>query len=340
MFPKATYGENKGSIYHLYNGGPTWVPTVPASVGKPGDILTMKIESLTQSDFIKAIPRIKMAARLPRAWMPSRSELRVSQEGGEVTFDIEQRPSVEGISCYSIKGKLVDDLVFQTGSIFAVVEVVDAFSTSRFLQLHHDGYKRAWVSLGKRGSSKVSLLSFDGLRFRLRYRWAHGTYGTAIYVKTPEQLYSLGRYEDFPASIDVGWAEKKFHLINTQPLRELERMMVRYAGFYETGRIGAEVAYSIMKEKLRVGDLILNEPGRSGADLQTRDSRILAESRFIVEIDPTQLKSQISRDFAQMTRKLRRDFRYNPDAETGYTVVSFPSNGRIDSLVIELAPAR
>lgn len=112
--------------------------------------------------------------------------------------------------------------------------------------------------------------------------------------------------------------------------------MIDHADFYESGRIGAEITYSILKKKLGVNNLILNEPGRGGPDLKTTDNRVVAESRFLVEVKASDLEAQLLRDLAQMTRKLRREFRYNPKIELGYAVTSFLRKGTVKSFVIEV----
>jgi hypothetical protein len=337
-FLKITCG--KATSYHMYNGGQNWVPTVPKSMGNPNDVFDMKIELLTRADFVNSFPRIGMSTKQPHAWMTDWSEIGVSRKDGDLALDVEQHPPIEGIARYSLKGRPVEDLVFQKGSIFAVVELKDVFSVPKFLQLHHDGHRRAWISLNKRKSSRVRLLSFDGFRLRLKYGKGKRYYGTVMYLQDPSQLYSLGGFGVVPEGIEIGWAGRTFFVRGVRPARKLERAIVESARFYGTGRIGAEITYSILSNKLGIRGLVLNEPGRGGPDLQTKDNRILAESRFIVQVEPGQLKAQISRDIAQMTRKIRREFRYISASEVGYAVISFLKDGEINSLVVELLSPR
>ncbi|MDG6902057.1 MAG: hypothetical protein JRM80_08865 [Nitrososphaerota archaeon] len=268
--------------------------------------------------------------------MTEQSEIGVSMNDGGLTLHVKQYPPIEGISDYSLRGELVGSLVFQTGSVFAVVRIDDVFSVPRFLQLHHNGHRRAWISLGRHKSAKVMLLSFDGFRLRVRYRQGRRWYGTVVYLENPVRLYSLGGYEEVPRSIELPWADKAFLLRDVRPLRGLERMMVRHADFYETGRIGAEITYSLLTERLGIRGLILNEPGKGGPDLHTEDKRLIAESRFLIGVEPDMLKAQISRDLAQMTRRIRHEFRRNCGKDAGYVVISFLDGGRIDSLVVEM----
>jgi len=314
-------------------------PSLPRGAGEPDDVLDMRVELLTRESFLRSFPRIGMGTRRPQAWMTDWSEMTVSQIGDQVELVVEQYPPVEGITQYAVKGEPVEDLVFQTGTLFTVLQVKDAFSESRFVQLHHNGHKKAWVSMNRLKSARIRLLAFDGFRLRVRYG-GRRRYGTVIYLEDPSKLYSLGRCVAVSNGVEADWAGRAFLVKDVTPRRGLEALMIRHADFYETGRIGAEITHSILKNKLGVKDLILSEPGRGGPDLRTRDNRILAESRFIIEITPDEQNAQITRDLAQMTRKIRHEFRRNPQAEVGYAVISFAREADINSMVVEVASRR
>jgi hypothetical protein len=134
--------------------------------------------------------------------------------------------------------------------------------------------------------------------------------------------------------------EKRFRVEEVLPMRETEAAMVRHGRYYESGRIGAEITYTIVSNALGIDGLILNEPARGGTDLFTSDRRVLVESRFLVETPPSKLSEQIALDLARITRKIRKDFRWNPNAEVGYVVLSYLLNGRVSSLVGEITGPR
>ena len=337
-FLKASYG--KATIYHLYNGGRTWVPTVPRSVGKPDDTFDMKVCLLTPADFLDAFPKLTMGTNRPRAWMAEWTEIIIPDGEGELTLDATQGPPIEGISHYTVRGRIVEDLVFQKGSLFTTIEVKDVFAASRFFQLHHNGHRQAWVSLNKRGSFRTRLFSFDGVRWRITYRVSKGYNSTVVYLSDPSVLYALDAFEMDSPEVGCPWADRSFLVRGVKPHRGLEQMMVQHADCYETGRIGAEIAYSILKGKLGIHSLVIHEPNRGGPDLQTKDGRVLAESRFVSQVEPAQLKRQILRDLAQMTRKTRHEFRSNPSSEVGYAVISYFQAGKINSYVLEMASPR
>lgn len=337
-FLKASYG--KSTSYHLYSGGSTWIPTLPKGAGKPDDIFEMNVELLNRESFLKSFPRIGLGTRRLQAWMAEWSEVTVSQIDNLVELNVNQFPAVEGISQYVVKARPVEDILFQTGTLFTVIQVNDAFSEPKLLHLHHNGHRKAWISLNRTKSAKIKLFSFDGFRLRVKYGGRSWRYGTVIYLRDPSELYLLGSCVTTPDDIRLDWAAKAFLVKRVIPQRGLERMMVQHADFYETGRIGAEITYSILKDKLGIRNLVLNEPGKGGPDLRTKDNHVLAESRFIIEVSQAEQSAQISRDLAQMTRKTRREFRHNPEAEVGYAVISFLRNASINSIVAEVASRR
>lgn len=119
--------------------------------------------------------------------MTDSSEVVVSQIKDRLALAIEQYPPVEGISRYRVVGSLVEDLLFQTGSIFTVFEVKDVFSQPKSFQLHHNGHNKAWIALNRRKGYRIELLSFDGFRLRVRYRQGKRSYGTVVYLEDPSK---------------------------------------------------------------------------------------------------------------------------------------------------------
>jgi len=339
-FLQLHYPGRKASSYHIYEGGRTWVPTIPRSLACPGERLGIDAHLLTLENFLHDFPTIGLSTNIKAAWVTRRVEVRVTKQSEQVCLLVRQDPSIEGVSAYAIKGRLSQDLRFQKGSVFATLEVLDVFSQPTFVQLHHNGHRRAWLSRRRKASAKIRLLSFDGVRLRVFYRLAKGNSSTVVYLRPPSCLFDLGNPQDFPRNIEPLGLEKKFRMENIRPIRPLETAIIENGRYYETGRIGAEITYSIVSEKLGAKDLIINEPALGGTDLYTSNRKTLAESRFILGTPNSRLSEQIMLELARMTRKLRTDFRWNPGAEVGYVVLSYLKDGRIDSLVAEMPNSR
>src|SRR2546426_7063960 len=81
-------------------------------------------------------------------------------------------------------------------------------------------------------------------------------------------------------------------------------------------------------------------PRAGGVDIYTRDRKLVVEARFIIKVEPDDLKTQIERDMMQMVRKLRRDFRSNSEAIVGYAVLSYHDREQVRSLIAEVDPQR
>ncbi len=340
MFLKTTYLEPGAVSYHRYVGGSSWVPTAPSSIGRAGAIFTLRVEPLNEKKFLTSFPKIGLGSKRRLAWMADWALVTVVKEDESVSLKIEQAPPIEGISTYTIKGRVVGGLTFHTASIFATFEMTDAFSVPRRLLLHHDGHRKAWLARQTSKSFKLRLFSFDGIRLRMIYRNGKRSYSTAIYLEEPSQIYALGETTDFPICVEAGGIDKKFCVENTSLLRPTERAIVKHGNYYENGRVGAEISYAIVRRILGVDNLLLNEPAKGGTDLYTQDRKILVESRLIADTKPSRLWDQISLDLAKMTRKLRTDFRCNPGAEIGYIVLSYVNRGRLNSLVAALGSPR
>lgn len=316
------------------------MPTVPMSIAQPNDRLCIDARLLTVEGFLDNFPTIGLGIKMKTAWITEWSEVRVARESGEVFLAVKQDPPIEGVSDYSLKGRVSRRLRFQKGSVFATFEVLDVFSLPTFIQLHHNGHRRAWLSRQRKASARIRLLSFDGVRLRVFYHWARGNSSTVVYLRRPSCLFNLGSTQDFPRNLEPPGLEKKFRMGNVSPLRSLEAAIIEHGSYYETGRIGAEIAYSIVSEKMGAKDLILNEPARGGTDLYTSNREVLTESRFVIGVPSSRLRGQIMLELARMTRKLRADFRWNPSAEVGYVVLSYLKDGHVDSLVAEMPGPR
>jgi hypothetical protein len=117
------------------------------------------------------------------------------------------------------------------------------------LQENHSLGKNTFVLL-RRHEAKDSVPFTSG---ELRHR--------CLLAKTTK-LFGLGIRVDFPTSVEPIGLKKKFLTEGTKPPRPLESEMVKHGRYYETGRIGAEVSFSILSKMLGVDGLILNEPAR------------------------------------------------------------------------------
>jgi hypothetical protein len=341
MFLKVGYVERAATSYHRYVGGDVWVPTAPREIGRPGDALTVRVEPLTLRDFLSGYPCLRLRNERSRAWMADQAEVRVSAIDDLLSLEIKQSPPVEGISSQVMQGKTIGGLVFQTGTMFANFGTADAFGAVRKLRLYHNGNTRAWPGVDvAHDFFRVYHLTVDGVRLRLAYAYTKGFQTTTVYLRRPSSLYELGATSEIPNRWPISRISKAYLVRSVRPLRDLERQMLKHGNNYEVGRLGAEIAYTVLSQEFGCENLVLNEPAKGGKDLQTSDLRVAAQSRLLVHYEPGWLEWVITKELKQMTWKLRIDLGHTRKARVGYAVLSFLQDGELRSLVAEVQPKR
>ncbi len=339
---KVSYREKQTTIYHRYEGKDVWVPSAPTRVGKPNDTLTIDVTHLNGQSFLDGLPEIVLRNRKRLAWMADEARLTKAFEGRRVELRLKQEPAIEGAEGVDLPAESIGKLGVKNSIGFIDLSFLDVFRVPVVIRLNHDGNKRAFLGVRMhRKNFRVRFMSFDGVRLRFLYRYYPGLSSTTVYLKEPSLLYRLGELTELPLDYYNIAAVDKISLVESvKPLRKLEAEMVNHGSNYETGRLGAEIAYAIVGEKFGYKQSVLQEPARKGVDIYTRDRKVVVEARFIIKVEPDDLKTQIERDMMQMVRKLRRDFRYNSEAVVGYAVLSYLDGEYIRSLVAEVDPQR
>ncbi len=204
---------------------------------------------------------------------------------------------------------------------------MDFFGTRKVLRLHHNGHTPPILRIGASGQYyTVSSICCDGVRMRVQFhyrRWNPNV--VTIYTVSPSELYSLGPMKNTQPGLDVPGMAETFEVEHVEPTRGLEKMVLRHGGRYAVSRVGAEIAYCIMSNLLRLEKVVLVEPSKGGKDLHTLDGRVVIQSRLLTR---TQFESashcaiSLKKEMAKLVRKLHEDFHYNQTCEVGYAVLS------------------
>jgi len=341
MLLRARYKEANAMAYHRYVGGKNWVPTAPKRIGGPGEAFTINLRRQTLPDFLDGFPSISYANDLSKAWVSDLAKVGMKWDGDKVSMTISEEPAI-GEAPFVLCGRLLGGLDYQPDAIFTDLEVKDAFSMGRLMRLYHDGEDSAWIGIqvARRCFFRVIYPSFDGIRLRLVYDYTKGVSTTTIYQKEPSSLYSSGDLVEANALAFGKGLSGVMAVDEIRPLRPLEQAILRHGNRYEVGRVGAEIAYTILQKRFGHKDLVIMEPAKGGKDLFTKDGTVIAQSRLLAHYGQSWLNSQIQRHMKQMTRKLGVDFRYNRKAEVGYAVLSVLYGSEIKSLVVEVKPKR
>ena len=114
--------------------------------------------------------------------------------------------------------------------------------------------------------------------------------------------------------------------------------MLKNGNTYDTGRLGAEIAYVVGTSKLGLKDLILVEPSKGGRDLYTRDGTVAIQARFLIQRLPAdQFKTAIQNALVDLTRKLQQDYENQDKMVRGYAILSYvDTDGTVKSNILEV----
>jgi len=301
--------------------------TTPSDIGQPGQTLIISPELLTRAEFLSKVPKIMMKNEASFAWLPARSRISFVSDSAGFRIEAEQSPAVEGISGFGVLVEPAKALGFAPGKgCFLEAAIQDIFGRARKIRVYHDGHSTAWVGLrqGKR-YPRVSLVSWDGVRLRLAYGSPEIRIAS-IYLSNPASLYSIERTE-LPVRLPLitsSWTLTGTYRVQLK--REHEREMLRTRYRYPHGRVGSEIAYSIASRELGLHDVILNDPSEGGADMMSRDGRIVFENRLVTitrsmseELQERQLAFQLGR----LRTRLQSDLAFYRSARVGYIFLSY-----------------
>jgi len=339
---KVYYWESKATVYHEYTGGDNWVATVPDSFAKPDDVLTVTINLLTRDDFVNSLPKVTLGNEIGAKWMTDLASLNTFKLADDhLRVGVTQEPEVEGVSSFVIDGSAANSLGFIRGDAYLQFGVVDIFGNSRLMRVYYDGYGSTSFGIQK-GTPflQVLFVSLDGIRLKLAYNVGEPNFKVAtIYTGDPSVLYTLGSI-DYNLPIYLEGTPHAFQIDDVTINRQLEKTMLTSGSQYDLGRLGAEITYTVAKEKLGLRDVVIEEPSQGGADLITKDGQVVMQARFLrstQNVDPKDLKDMLQIELANMEEQLKLSFNLNPSAHTGYVMLSYLDNqGNIRTIVVEV----
>lgn len=340
---KVYYWKNGVTVYHYYEGGKNWVPTVPQDVGKPRDVMAITVQMLTKEDFIKNIRNFGLTNDYLLPWAAERTLITdVSLVDDQLTINAVQDPSVEGVWNFAINAQSPGQLEFNVGLTYVDLTVSDAFGGARDVRLYHDGHT---PPLFKVQSGKeffpVDFVSFDGTRLKLHYQRPVGDSTATVYLNDPSVLYSVGNVVTGSNDYLVMGASRVYEIDKVKPLRNLEMAMVKSTSNYDIARIGAEIAYTVAQQKLGLKDVVFVDPAIGGRDLYTTDAKVVIQARMLSRthdaLTTKDLQADVLQQLNDLVGKLGQDFEYNPSATTGYAILSYADNQwNIHTIILEL----
>lgn len=343
-FLKVTYWERGVTVYHYYEGGENWIATVPGDVANPGDEVTVTIQVLTRADFVKNLPTITLANDAGRSWVADVVTLTNFELDGEtLRIYAQQEPAAESLSQFAIVGTAFDTLGFSKGTTYLDFSVRGFFGETKHMRIYHNGYgPQSLGILYSQEFVKVKLVSYDGVRLRIVYTpFGDNVLSATLYLQDPSILYALGESSsDIPVTLPRSTGGFFVKEVTT---RDLENSMLIHGSLYDVGRLGAEISYTIVKEKLRLKDVILAEPSQIGADLYTLDGKVAIQSRLLTATQTSSgnLNTTLQGQIADMLGQLREDFRNRPAVSQGFLILSYlDRQNMVRSIVLEVPRSR
>lgn len=336
------YLQDNEILYHLYTGGKNWMATIPSDLANPGNRLTVYISVLTREDFVSTIPPFDLTNDAHFSWLPPSSRVEgFSLDGNALTIKVEQPPSNNGPTSFSLQGNAASSLGWTPGvRSYLQFTVADFSGRLTTLRLYYDGHSAPFLAFptGQK-FAPITLVSSDGVRLRLVYSQPP-THVSTIYVGDPSGGYGLGDLISGGISFNVPGASQVFTVTRVDLLGSREQEMFASSSNYPHGRMGAEIAYAIATQKLGLDHVVLPDPSRGGPDLYTQDGTTVIQARMLTATEAAnqqQLIRDLQIELKDMISTLNSNFKDYPPADHGYAILSYADNHRtIRSIVVEV----
>ncbi len=341
-FLKVDYLQEGITAYHHYEGGDIWMATVPDDVGKPGDELTIRIQILTRDDFVKDLPSLNFANYAGYKWFPDSVKLnRFFLSGDVLTISaIEDEGVAE--STFTIQGLAHSGLNFAPGQgTYLEMDLADVFDNLDGLRIYYDGHGTPNLRI-QEGQKfiPVSFIMTDGVRMSFVYGTTQLHIDT-IYLREPDVLYNIGDLTEKSLDFQLPGTYRTYLIDSVNYARELERNYQGSGSNYLVGRLGAEIAYAVGKDKLGLHDLVLRNPAQGGPDLFTQDGTAVIEARMLTAIagaPSNVITADLQDQLTQMVDRITSfDFKNNSAAKVGYAILTYMDNqGALHTIVVEV----
>ncbi len=312
-----------GSV-HSYSGGVFWRPVVHALSRLEGKQVSLQVKRLTHSDFVGGLSPMVYRNTFGARWAPPKTTVSgFSLEGTSVVMAVRASPRSDAYPDFSIKGKVGETFGNSNGSPRLEFRLDGLLGgTRRVAVCHSRGLSEMGIEDG-REFRRVKTVYFDGVRLVLIYDKFRGFNSYTLYEKDPSNLYSISE-EPIPLMKLSDYHTLRWFSIGFA--RELEQKMLTKGSSYDHGRLGVEIAYTILKKEVGTGDFVIPEPSRGGKDLYSSDCQVSAQARLIYDLRqfrPVSLKDVLKAQLRLLLRKVSQDFAYNPRMSTGFVVLSF-----------------
>jgi len=310
--------------FHSFEGGRFWRPTVRQLGHLAGGETVVRVVLLTPSAFLSTLPDIVFDCPPGYRWGPRKSK--VSQfhaAGRDVSFELSGFAGSNAPEVITIRGILDEGLANSNGQPRLAFTVNGLHRGSKRFAFYIDDTGSAKMGIGDgRQFRRIRFAWFDGVRLRILYARFRGYNVAILYLRDPAQLYRINEEVAPDPFCDMrcrGWFQVKLR-------RELESRMLAEGSSYDHGRLGVEIACSILKKLLPNCTFSIPEISRGGRDLYSDDGRISVQARLIYDFRqfrPIPAEEAVKSQLTLLCRKLGQDFAYNVRMHEGFACLSF-----------------
>jgi len=337
-------GDELFDSYNIYQGGKSFEPTLPEEQVRPGETIPISIETVPVQAFVGRLRSFELTNPAMIKWAADRETVEQFNLVGNVfSMKIAQDYSLADLKEFVFGGNVekYPGLSNQQGGIYMQFSMTDYAGNTEEFRIRHDAFDTPTLQfpMGDKFKS-VFLVSYDGYRLSVIYGPEKSV--ATIYIHPPsEAMYRLGEAHAYsgPYLVPVsGRYSAAYAIDGIEFVRNLEKTMLKNGNTYDTGRLGAEIAYVVGTSKLGLKDLILVEPSKGGRDLYTRGGTVAIQARFLIQRLPVdQFRTAIQNALVDLTSKLQQDYENQDKMVQGYAILSYvDTDGTVKSIILEV----
>ena len=339
--------DNGGVVdsVHSYSGGAFWRPVVHGLNQLEGKEVSLRVKKLTRSNFLASLSPITYQNTFGARWAPQKMTISDFElNGNTITMKMSAHPSNDMHPSFLVKGTVDKTfsnsnggprLGFKLNGLLGGSKRIAIYLSSNYLSSKSSGMG---IEDG-REFRRLKMVYSDGVRLVLVYDKFRDFNSSTLYVGDPSSLYSFEE-ESIPLMRIGGCPTLRWFTIKI--VRNLEQRMLAKGSSYDHGRLGVEIAYSILRRELDTSDFVIPEPSKGGKDLYSSNGRISVQARLIFDFRqfrPLGLQEVISSQLKTLLSKIRQDFTYNPWMTKGFVVLSyFDQNRNVQAILAASGP--
>ena len=318
--------DSKGTLcsVHSYSGGKYWRPVISQLSRSAGKAMTLWVRPFGLSDFVNGLHPLMFQNTFNARWAPATAQVSgFKLENSSIVMAVRSGPPFVSCQRISLIGKLEGPFENSNGDPRLSFTLNGLLGGKRTLAIYRNSGASPSMGLKDgREFRRIKMIFYDGFRLVLVYEKFREFNTATLYFSDPSELYSI--QESDPENEFDGVPSPKWFEVRIR--RRLERAMLVDGSSYDHGRLGVEIAYSIMRRLCHTGEFVVPEPSRGGKDLYSTEGRTIVQARLLYDFRqfrPHTIEEVLLAQLKSLLRKLGQDFAYNPKASAGFAALSY-----------------